>query len=261
MPLRKAPYWTDLYYRVVEHYFWRPQAIGRRADPEKKRRSWRYWEQKLESQETPLNHILDLFFHIVPEELLDRVVSVLLGRKIDNLEIVLPEPGSVDYNIVQPDIIVSNGRELVFVEMKVDSQSSIDQFTKYAIAANYLVDSDPGIVSVDLVVLSRHTDYDQVWKNSKKLGLTSEEKLRRVAISGVKGDHSLWSERGVRRFLINNPGDVLRLADRLQTMGLHLVDYSPIERVLKDYAKKEVAVHRLIQGVLEEFSRRNLVPM
>lgn len=29
MLLEKAPSWTDLYYQMVENYFWSPQLIGR----------------------------------------------------------------------------------------------------------------------------------------------------------------------------------------------------------------------------------------
>jgi len=258
MRLRKAPYWTELYYQIVEHYFWRPQAIGRRSDPSK-RHPWDYWKNKLESQEVPLNHVLEFLFYIAPEHLLDRIISALLGREIINLELVVPEPGSLNYNIVQPDIIISNGNELVFVEMKVDSKSSIDQFAKYAIAAIYLIDNDPTISSVDLVILSRHTKHECLWKNSKKLGLTNEKALREMAITGIERDRSVWGERGVKRFLANNPDAAEKLAERLRTMGLHITDYATLAHILQDYATEETAVNRLIQGVLEELLRRNLV--
>lgn len=259
MPLKKAPYWTDLYYRVVEHYFWRPQAIGRKSDPEGPSRPWDHWKDKLQSQETPLNHILDFLFHIAPQELLDRVVSALLQRQLSNLQLVAPADGTIDYNVVQPDIIVSNSTALVFVEMKVDSKSSIDQFAKYAIAAHCIMEDEPKLTSVDLVLLTRNTDFERVWRDSKRLGLSSERALREVAVRGLEHDPTVWSERGVQRFTKSHPEAIPKLSARIRLMGLHLADYAVLETALREYAADERTVDRLIQGVLQELARRKLV--
>lgn len=259
MALKKAPYWTDLYYHVIEHYYWRPQAIGRISDHTKIPRPWAHWKDKLTIQETPLNHIIDFLFHIAPQDLLDRVISALLKRKISKLELVIPTAGTIDDNIVQPDIIVSNSKALVFVEMKVDSQSSIDQFTKYAIAAHCIMKDEPKLKSSDLIVLSRHADHGRLWKNSKNLGLTNEQSVRRVAIRGLKHDPTVWSQRGVQSYVRSNPDDISSISKLVRTMGLHLADYSLFEGALRKYAAEEKTVEHLIQGVLHEFSRRHLV--
>lgn len=260
MPLEKAPYWTDLYYRVVEHYFWKPQGIGRKSDPDKPSHPWRYWQDKLESQETPLNHILDFLFHIAPEELLDRVVSALIGRQISNLQLVSPTPGTIDGNVVQPDIIVSNSTELVFIEMKVDSKYSIDQYTKYAIAADCIIQGEPEITSVDLVLLSRHKMHEKIWKKAKQYGFTSGSEIREVAIRALENnDQSIWDERGVQRYINSYPNAIPQLIKQIKNMELHIADYSDLESVLLDYAEKETVINRLIHGVIQEFGRRDLV--
>lgn len=259
MALIKAPYWTDLYYHVVEHYFWRPQAIGRISDRRKPPQPWDHWKGKLQSQETPLNHIIDFLFHIAPQDLLDRVISALLTRRMSNLQLVAPTVGTIDYNIVQPDIIVSNSTALVFVEMKVDSQSSVDQFTKYAIAAHCIMQDEPKLKSVDLILLSRHADHGLVWKNSKSLGLSDARAVREVAIRGLEHDPAIWSQRGVQSYLKSNPDVVPRIADRVRLMGLHLANYGVLEGALREYAAEEKTVEHLIHGVLHEFSRRHLV--
>ena len=55
---------------------------------------------------------------------------------------------------------MSNSAALVFVEMKVDSKCSIDQFAKYAIAAHCIMQDEPQITSVDpyprLLFLQKH---------------------------------------------------------------------------------------------------------
>ena len=259
MPLEKAPYWTDLYYRVVEHYFWAPQRIGRKSDPKRTSRPWQYWKDKLESQETPLNHILDLLFHIAPDELLDRVVSAFLKRQVSNFKLVAPSPGTIDYNVVQPDIILSNSRALVFIEMKVDSQSSIDQFAKYAIAAHCITQDEPQINSTDLVLLTRRAAHEEVWKKAKKLGLSDAQSVRAVAMRALRSDSTIWGERGVQRYTKAHPEAVPQLIDRMTSMGLHVLDYAVLANVLRHYAAEETTVNRLIQGVLREFERRELL--
>lgn len=258
MALKKAPYWTDLYYSLVEHYFWRPQDIGRKAHPDMPSHPWAYWRSRLLSQETPLNHILDLLFHISPKELLDQSISALLERQESNLELVSPEEGTLDDNVVQPDIIVSNNKSLIFVEMKVDSKSSIDQFVKYAIAAHCILKDEPAIESVNLIILSRHRDHSQIWRGAKRKGLKSVDEIRELALKGLNGDQSIWDERGVQRYLSKNPAAVADLSNIIQTMGLHLADYKMLESALSTYIKKEKSIAPLVEGVLEEFGRRKL---
>ena len=243
----------------MEHYFWRPQDIGRKAHPDLPRQPWAHWRERLASQETPLNHILDLLFHISPQELLDQSISALLDRTESNLELVLPEPGTLDDNIVQPDIIVSNGKTLIFVEMKVDSKSSIDQFAKYAIAAHCILKDEPTINTVELIILSRYRDHSKVWRGAKRKGLNSTGEVRDFALKGISSDQSIWDERGVLRYLNSNPGVETDLSDLIQSMGLYLADYKMLESALTNYAKLEKNITPLVDGVLEEFSKRGLI--
>jgi hypothetical protein len=259
MPLEKSPSWTELYYQVVEHYFWRPQAIGRKANPKISPQPWVHWKLKLQKQETPLNHILNFLFHIAPQELLDQAISALTQRQLSNLELVTPTQGTINNNIVQPDIIVCNLSSLVFIEMKVDSQSSIDQFAKYAIAAHSIAKDEPTITTIDLVLLSKHTEHGKIWKNSRKLGLTDTQSLRNVAISGLLNDGKIWGERGVKRHLKHFPESVHDIAKHIDSMGVHLSNYETLGRALSNYAAEEKTVGRLIEGVLAEFEARGLL--
>lgn len=125
MGLKKAPHWTDLYYDIVEHYFWRPQDIGRQSVPDKPARKWAHWRQKLANQETPLNHMLDLLLHMADQSIIDALAATLLSRPVKNLELVALTDNTIERNITEPDIILSNGEELVFVEMSHPSNRLI----------------------------------------------------------------------------------------------------------------------------------------
>jgi len=190
--------------------------------------------------------------------LLDRVVSAFLGRSAVGGQLVSASADVVDVHIVQPDIIFSDGRALVFIEMKVDSCSSIDQFVKYAIAAHCICRDSPNIESVDLVMLSRDGTHLQLWKKAKTLGLTDTAAVRKVALRGLKEDMDVWGEAGVPSFLEKNPGVTAALSQQVSSMGLHLADYRSLQTTLQEYATEEKTVSRLIEGVLWEFARRGL---
>ncbi len=259
MPIDKSPYWTELYYRIVEHYFWRPQDIGRKSDPAKPGHPWGYWQKKLEAQETPLNHILDLLFHMAPQSILDQITTRLLGRAISGLELVHATPDLVDPNIVQPDIILLNEFELIFIEMKVDSRSSLDQYAKYAIAALSIRSELPNIETTDLVILGRHASHPQVWRGARKLGLDSTEKVKYVVAAGLREQSDIWKERGVQKYLSAFPEKREALANQAETMGLHLADYTKVADVLKGYSSPNDSLGPFVDGVLYEFRKRQLI--
>lgn len=258
MKLGKAPSWTDFYYSIVEYYFWRPQLIGRIKHPELAGKRWTHWEQKLRSQEAPLNHILDLFFHFAPQRLLDIYISELLNRHVTGLDLVYPQDGAIDYNIVQPDIILRNNNSLIFIEMKVDSKSSLDQFAKYAIASNWLISNDSSVDNIDLIVLSRYTSHDKVWQRSSNLGISSTEAVKRITVEGLKGNRSVWRQRAVPKFLetySNSIKDVIAIVDK---MNVTLTDYQLLYDSLQKFAASETIVEDLISGVLDELEKREL---
>jgi hypothetical protein len=259
MSLEKAPSWTDLYYDVVGHYFWNPNLIGRIRDERIPARHWSEWKKRLMTLEAPVEHIMKFLFYVAPEDLLDRLVSTLLKRDISDLRLVAPGDDIIDGDIVQPDIIVRNESSLVFLELKVDSHSSIDQFTKYGIAAQCLMRAEPHLKTADLIILARHAEHGHVWSHATKLGLDSERAVRETALRGLEGDATVWSQRGVQRFMKTHPEQIGHLATRVKTIGLHLADYNALDKVLREYAAEERAVVRLINGLRGELKRRMLV--
>lgn len=257
MALQKAPFWTDLYYQVVQHYFWSPQRIGRISDPNKTGKPWAHWRNALASQETPLNHIIDLLFHIAPDDFIDFVMTALLGRNVEGFNLVETSEGTLDSNVVQPDMILCNGKELVFIEMKVDSQSSIDQYIKYAIASACIRAEEKSIKSVDLIMLTRKADHRFVWKNARRLKIECEDSLKQVARKALK-DNSILCQRGVQKHFRRNPDDLDTVAAEIDRLCLHMVDYTVLKHAMEVYASKEKSLSNLIHGVIEELNRRSL---
>ncbi len=256
MALTRSSQWTDLYYKIVGHYFWNPAEIGRVSDKSKPSHHWRHWESKLRKQEAPLNHILDFLFYLAPQDLLDDVISKMLGRRVTNLELVVADREVLSGNLVQPDIIVTNGSDLIFVEMKVESQSSIDQFVKYAIAAHCLTKSERSLKSASLVLLAKHTNFQSLWKNAKKLDITDAKSLRSVAIRGLDGDSSVWSQKSVQRYLSTTPDARSSVRRHVKDLELSIANYGDLTSVLEAHPTNESIVSRIIEGVLSEIKQR-----
>ena len=61
--------WTDHYYEVVDHYYFQKPQLAPKAD------------EKLKWSEPALNHMLNLFFCLAPQDLVDD----MLGRLVDHL--------------------------------------------------------------------------------------------------------------------------------------------------------------------------------
>ncbi|MBN8490987.1 MAG: hypothetical protein J0M00_06120 [Burkholderiales bacterium] len=256
--LKNAPYWTDLYYQIVEHYYWSPQRFGRISDASKPARGWKFWRQKLQAQETPLNHIFDVFFHVAPQELLDHVFSAMLQREVSGLELVFADSDLLDPNVVQPDIVVRNKSELIFLEMKVDSKSTVDQFTKYAIAAHCVVSVEPNFKTADLILLTKSARPNALWQNARSLGITDLQSVRDAAQRGLKGASGVWLQRGVQRYLKSQPESLDSICQQVESMGFVLAGYEGVAQTLRAYASTENTLTKLIDGVLQELYRRGL---
>lgn len=258
MAVVRTPTWTDQYYRIVEHYFWSPQRIGRQSCKDGKPRNWKYWQAKLENQETPLNHIVDIFFHVAPTELLDRIATKLISRPCSGLQLVHADAETIDANVVQPDIVLFGPKDLVFLELKVDSKSSVDQLGKYAIAANCICLEAPNIENVDLILVTRDAFRTSPWKRIRFRGEPSLNVAKDEAIRGFNGDADVWNERGIQRYLNKNPDQKDNVVGHLSSMDLHLGEYRQIAEVLQEFMAEEPTLERLIQGVLAEFKKREL---
>ena len=252
----KQANWTDIYYEIIEEYFWSPQWIGRISNPKRSPHPWSFWEKRLRRREVPLNHILNIALYLVPQELVDAALSVMVGKKVTGMQLVkLPE---LDANLVQPDMVFVSGKSLCFIEMKVDSRSSIDQFAKYAIAAKQLLDGSDETEEVTLVLLVRHAEHSRVWKRAAPDGLTSTASVRTHALRGLAGDADVWKEASVPGFMARFPEALPRVREVVETMDVSLADYRSLA-VFRSYGSADPTATKLIKGVLAEFEGRGLV--
>jgi hypothetical protein len=133
--------WATEYRNIIEFYFWEPQHLNRVSPPKEKRRRPDDVLDALMRREVPLNHQLNMFFRLAPHALKARwlrgffpALAVDTPRLVNNA--VLRK--AKIFGACQPDLYFEAGGARVFVELKVDAKSGLEQLCKYALLSTYL---------------------------------------------------------------------------------------------------------------------------
>src|SRR6267143_6945853 len=109
--------WTDEYESILEFYFWEPQHLNRRAHTSGKNPGVDVVLDRLRTKEVPLNHLLGLFFRLVPPTLAARVLASMsqtaVGDMAKHVNTATFRRSQI-YGICQPDFLFETGDGLVF---------------------------------------------------------------------------------------------------------------------------------------------------
>lgn len=248
--------WTELYYQAVEDYFWEPAIIGRMPDGDSK--PWPQWKASLREKEVPLNHILSLFFALAPQDTVDQVLSRLVGAELRGLRLVSEVGGSEDLKgtFTQPDFVFASDSDLLFLEMKIDSKSSVDQFGKYALSAEKLCTLYPNLQRVRLAMLVKDGTFHRVWGSK---AIVDEQTLRATAVRGVRGDGEVWKQQGMVTYLKTaSEDDRERLVVRIESMLLSISTYAVLGGALGAHVPSDPTAAKLVAGVQVELQQRGL---
>lgn len=253
--MKKLEDWTEQYYNQIEHYFWTPQDFGRKSN--QKNLPWSHWLTKLKNDETPLNHLLSQLLVMMPQSFTQHILSSVLVRTIDKFQVVHPYSSDAPLKgVIQPDLTFESKNGLVFIEMKVDSESSIDQFVKYAIAASIYEKAFGKYETIDLVMLGKSKDFKQFFRPIQLL--PNEAALRQQANRGIDGEH-VWKQASAKNYIENaSPEDLQELKKVLEKMKLHLIDYQTIGESALQYQSPDETSEKILKYFLLELSTRNL---
>lgn len=127
--------WTEEYYDITEHYFWTSKALGHMPDPNRALKSPAEVLDRLRRIEEPLNHILGIFFALVPSRFIQELYRASTGVEIDAPLRLLGRSVHSAYGIkdaTQPDFAFEGPTSFVTLEAKVAGRSSAEQLLKYA---------------------------------------------------------------------------------------------------------------------------------
>ena len=257
MTLKLVDDWTQTYYEAIQDYFWEPALFGRKPNGDPK--PWSHWEERLRRLEVPLNHILSQFFALAPQDTVDAVLSGLARSPLKGFRLASePSLGSeLGKSFTQPDFVFAGDSELVFLEMKIDTPSSMDQFAKYALSAERVCALHPHLKQARLVILARTSDERRLWGDKR---VTDEATLRAQAIRGLQGEPGVWKQQGMQTFMAKSSAeDRERLVQRIQSLVLSVSTYGTFVETLSSHTPPDPTAAKLIDGVLVEIRRRGLV--
>jgi len=128
-------HWNNEYYDNLEFYYYEPDHLRKKTDPNLDTQSVQDVVKRLRRIEVSLNHQMNLFFQLAPiifkNDFFQRCFGVnidddwkLVGREIDKLWKI--------NGITQPDLFFNGRTTNVAVELKLSSKLSIEQVLKYA---------------------------------------------------------------------------------------------------------------------------------
>ena len=253
--MKKLQHWTEQYYDQIEHYFWTPQDFGRKSNG--KGLSWGHWLAKLKRDETPLNHLLSQLFVMMPQSFTQHILSSIVARTVEGFQLVNPYTTDAPLKgVVQPDLTFENANGLLFIEMKVDSHSTVDQCVKYAISAAIYEKAFGKYETIDLVMLAKSKDFSKVFRPIYQL--PNEEVLRQQANLGLDGEN-VWKQASAKQYVGNaSTEDILELKMVLKRMKLHLVDYQSFGEFSEVYDSTDETSKHILNSFVTELTTRHL---
>jgi hypothetical protein len=159
--------WIKYYYDILDFYFWEPQHLGKIKNAKSKYKTYEDIFKHLKKIEVSLNHQLALFFSILPQNILNNILSSIVKSKIND-EYVYEGDRIIEIvnklgDFTQPDFLFSNKKSLLALEVKVDSVSSLDQFMKYLFLYVLIKKDLPHIKNFNLVFLAKD-EFKNIWK-------------------------------------------------------------------------------------------------
>lgn len=215
--------------------------------------------KRLHAMEVTLNQIINQFLCLAPSAFGNLVFERALGEPIlgeflfSGRDFAEKRPG---WDTCQPDFqfISADGCSSVFIEMKIESYSRIDQVFKYAARALSNEQVRGGQMQSSLIFLGK-SSFKGIWP--KSLGITTVEHLHSAIVSGQGSFCDLR---------LKNAADLrVRFAQILTNMRFGFISYADFgEMVLAEHQSAvtmgSMVYERLLDGMLQELRRRKLVP-
>ena len=76
--------WNDEYYEIIDFYFWEPQHIGRSKTEKSRYKNMEDVKNHILNMEVSLNHQLNIFFRLAPEDFINKLVKNYFHNSFDD---------------------------------------------------------------------------------------------------------------------------------------------------------------------------------
>ena len=148
--------WPELVYRFVEYYRWEPDKLGPTTSA---------FYRKIRSQEVPLNFLFNLLLYSMPVDL--RRSAVAIDGCLPGGGPVLKVLNPWHTEFCQPDVHLESEAERVFLELKVNARTNLEQSQKYGLLHASLSRQDATPKRPVLIYVTRR-DFSKHWTPQKE---------------------------------------------------------------------------------------------
>lgn len=126
--------WNDEYYEIIDFYFWEPQHIGRSKTEKSRYKNMEDVKNHILNMEVSLNHQLNIFFRLAPEDFINKLVKNYFHNSFDDKYLFHGENEWKQYvpaEETQPDLFLSGESTNLAIELKLGAKSNMEQVAKY----------------------------------------------------------------------------------------------------------------------------------
>ena len=128
-------HWNKEYYDILSFYCQEPEHLGKITDCNSKFKKTKDALIKVQNIEVSLNHLFNLFFNLIPNEVLNQIFASCFNNfNFDDFSYQYQSDiDALDLgDMTQPDAFFRGSNSLVGVEFKLNHKSNLKQILKYA---------------------------------------------------------------------------------------------------------------------------------
>lgn len=232
--------WCDEYREIVSFYFWEPQHLGRTKKPDTPYKTFELCWMHVAGMEVALNHLLNIYFAMVPLELLNERAGWVAPDSFRFLGTLELEPYE---GFSQPDLMFRGSTADCAMELKVGLKMGLLQVQKYVLLQAL---TEPG-KPLSLLVITPHSGFAASFQEGFESPHQIASALRDLSVPQVQG-HAV------------SPAAYQSQVDSLQVLVLSYEDLaSAIRARLASEAESCVISRNAHSGVLVWLHARGLI--
>ncbi|MEP7306397.1 MAG: hypothetical protein ABJA98_12845, partial [Acidobacteriota bacterium] len=248
--------WIDSYYEALEFLYWEPQHLGRKTNPVAELNTLEKVKRRLRRMEVTLNHNIAQFFLLAPDSFRNDLFAELFAQPFTGRLEMFGRAAELELELVnsmQPDLAFVSEVDVVSLEMKVGSKSSVTQVLKYALLG-LAVEMRVGMPRSHYLALLGPGRFDTLWQ-------ARFETLSDLSNAIAEADLAEFLRKQPVRFRSNQD----RFNQIVQNMRVSFLNYDRLAAFLRRSSPSEreqspgAEVYRkLLAGMLGELTIRNL---
>lgn len=245
--------WNHEYYEILEFFFWEPQHLGKKKNPDNKYDSPQKVFDHLKKMEVTLNHLFNMFFTLLPDEERNELFSDLFKTKIQD-EFIFNSNKTRAYidsigSVTQPDLLFSGKENFACIEMKIEAKSSLEQLMKYLLLSILADEHGETKRKTHLLFMAKYELPDLFIEN-----VSTMEEARSALIQMTLPNKSKNGNIDLTQY----HNQILDTAKRANLCFYTYKDFYNLlqEKMLKD---NHPVIIKLMEGICNELEIRNMI--